>query len=203
MAMTISALSKRLLVAMLVAAGAGSVGAPTWAQASKAEAKPGDKAPAKPGDKTATKPSAPAGMEPHGGATAPPPAFLNGLPEKQGYLAWRTLADVSVKREKDRMVPTYSKQVSALNNKEVKIEGFMIPLDPSTPKEQKHFVLTAMPQSCSFCLPPVGMEGIVEVKTTKPVPVTIEPVRISGKLNVLTDDPMGLYYRITEAQPVK
>jgi uncharacterized protein len=151
----------------------------------------------------ATANSAATGTDPHATAAPVPPVFLNGLPEKPGYVSWRTLAEVSVKREKDRMVPTYNKAVAALDNKPIKIEGFMIPLDPSTPKEQKHFVLTALPQSCSFCLPPVGMEGIVEVKTSKPVPVTLEPVRISGTFRALKDDPMGLYYRITEAQPIK
>jgi uncharacterized protein len=141
--------------------------------------------------------------DPHGATQAPPLAFMNGMPEKAGYLTWRQLADVKVKRQKDRMVPTFSGDLNKLNNREVKIEGFMIPLDPTTPREQKHFVLTALPQSCSFCLPPVGMEGIVEVKTNKPVPVTIEPVRLSGKLSVMTDDPMGLYYRLTETTQLK
>ncbi|MGH8809248.1 MAG: DUF3299 domain-containing protein, partial [Noviherbaspirillum sp.] len=56
------------------------------------------------------------------------------------------------------------------------------------------------PPSCSFCLP-AGPEGVVEVKSKTPIKYTFEPVIVSGKMSVLKDDPMGLYYRITDATP--
>jgi uncharacterized protein len=43
----------------------------------------------------------------------------------------------------------------------------------------------------------------VEVRTKTPVKYTLEPVVVEGKFAVLNDDPYGLYYRITEASPVK
>jgi hypothetical protein len=83
-----------------------------------------------------------------------------------------------------------------LNDKEVKLQGFMMPLEPG--EKQKHFLISVNPQSCSFCLP-AGPEGVVEVKTKTPVKFTFEPVIVSGKMSVLKDDPMGLYYRLTDA----
>jgi hypothetical protein len=59
-------------------------------------------------------------------------------------------------------------------------------------------VLTAMPQTCVFCLPG-GPESLVEVRARTPVKYTFEPVVLSGKLAVLKDDANGLYYRLTDA----
>ena len=59
-----------------------------------------------------------------------------------------------------------------------------------------------MPQTCSFCLPG-GPEQMVEVKTKTPVKYTFDPVVLSGRLAVLKDDPTGVFYRLTEAQPAK
>jgi hypothetical protein len=44
---------------------------------------------------------------------------------------------------------------------------------------------------------------MVEVKTRAPVRYTLEPVVVEGKFATLNDDPYGLYYRVTEAVPVK
>ena len=44
---------------------------------------------------------------------------------------------------------------------------------------------------------------MVEVKTRTPVKYSLEPVVVEGKFAVLADDPYGLYYRITDAVPVK
>ncbi|MGH6631231.1 MAG: DUF3299 domain-containing protein, partial [Burkholderiales bacterium] len=80
--------------------------------------------------------------------------------------------------------------------KEVKVQGFMMPLQMG--EKQTHFVLSATPQSCAFCLPG-GPEAMVEVKTKAPVKYTFEPVVLTGKLSVLKDDPTGVFYRLTDA----
>jgi hypothetical protein len=76
----------------------------------------------------------------------------------------------------------------------------MMPL--SVGEQQSHFVLTAMPQSCAFCLPG-GPETMVEIKTKRPVKYTFEPVVLSGRLAVLKDDPTGIFYRLTDAEQTK
>ena len=44
---------------------------------------------------------------------------------------------------------------------------------------------------------------MVEVRTLAPVAYTQEPVTVQGRFSVLTDDPQGLYYRLTEGVTVK
>jgi hypothetical protein len=48
---------------------------------------------------------------------------------------------------------------------------------------------------------PGGPEQLVEVRTRTPVKYTFDPVVLSGKLAVLKDDPTGVFYRLTDAQP--
>jgi hypothetical protein len=141
--------------------------------------------------------SAPGGHVAPPGAPATPPV-MQVLPDLQGVVSWNTLAKVKQIKTKDRILPEFTKEVTALNDKEVKLQGFMMPLEPG--EKQKHFLISVSPQSCAFCLP-AGPEGVVEVKSKVPVKYTFEPVIVSGKMSVLKDDPMGLYYRLTDATP--
>ena len=59
-------------------------------------------------------------------------------------------------------------------------------------------LLSQMPQTCAFCLSG-GPEQMVEVKASKAVKYTFEPVVVSGKLTVLKDDPTGVFYRLIDA----
>jgi uncharacterized protein len=88
----------------------------------------------------------------------------------------------------------------ALNNREVKIQGFMMPLE--TGEKQRHFLLTITPQTCAFCIP-AGPEGMVEIRTKTPIKVTFEPLVLTGKFEVLANDPMGLYYRMPDGKSVR
>ncbi len=118
------------------------------------------------------------------------------LPELKGVLSWKTLSDVKPVKQKDKFVPEFAKAITALDKKEVKIQGFMMPLDMG--EKQSRFILAALPPSCSFCLPG-GPEQMVEVQAKTPVKYGFEPILLTGKLTVLKDDPMGLYYRLTDA----
>lgn len=120
------------------------------------------------------------------------------LPERKDVVPWKTLAQVELVKQKDRYVPKFAAPVAALDQKQVKVQGFMTPLQ--TGERQTHFVLSAMPQTCSFCMPG-GPEQMVEVRTKTPVKYTFEPVTVSGKLSVLKEDPTGVFYRIVDAVP--
>ena len=139
------------------------------------------------------------GHVPPAGAPAVAPDAFKPLPEIKGVVSWKTLGQVELVKVKDQVAPQFSDGVLKLNATEVKLQGFMMPLEMGD--KQKHFVLTAMPQTCSFCLPG-GPESLVEVRTKTPVKYTFEPVVLSGKLAVLKDDANGLYYRLTEAVQV-
>jgi hypothetical protein len=134
---------------------------------------------------------APQGMDPN---------QVKPLQERSDVVSWKVFSQVELVKQKDRYVPQFAAAVTALDNKEVKVQGFMMPLQMGD--KQQHFVLTAMPQTCAFCLPG-GPEAMVEVKSRTPVKYTFEPVLLSGKLAVLKDDPTGVFYRLTDAVPTK
>jgi hypothetical protein len=131
---------------------------------------------------------------------APDPAAVKPLAERKDVVSWKLLSQVELVKQKDRYVPQFAASVTALDKKEVKIQGFMLPLEMGD--KQSHFILAAMPQSCAFCMPG-GPEQLVEVKTKKPVAYGFEAIVLTGKLEVLKDDPAGVYYRLTNAEPSK
>jgi hypothetical protein len=134
------------------------------------------------------------------GEHVPPPGVNPGtftlLPERKDVVSWKLLSQVELVKQKDRYVPQFSPDVAALNNKEVKMQGFMLPLQMGD--KQTHFVLAAMPQTCSFCVPG-GPESLVEVKSKQPVKYTFDILVLTGKLEVLKDDPRGVFYVLTDA----
>ena len=118
------------------------------------------------------------------------------LPARSDVVPWSVLTTVKTKTEKNRVLPVFDMQQMALNQRTQRIQGFMMPLEPG--EKQKHFLLSSVPLTCSFCVPG-GPESMVEVKTKVPVAYTMEPVTVEGRFAVLNDDPYGLYYRVTDA----
>ena len=125
------------------------------------------------------------------------PALLNTLPELKGVVSWSLLAQVKSRTEGKKVVPEFAPAVRQLNKTEVKLQGFMLPI--VTGERHDHFLLTMRPPHCPFCLS-LGPEYIVEVRAKAPIKHTYDPLVLSGQLNVLSDDPFGLYYRLTDAQ---
>ena len=122
------------------------------------------------------------------------------LQPRSDVLAWSLLTDVKTKTVKNRILPVFGAAQQGLNQKTQRIQGFMMPLDPG--EKQRHFLISSVPLTCSFCLPG-GPESMVEVTTKTPVRYSMEPVVVEGKSAVLADDPYGMYYRMTEAVAVK
>ncbi|MCA3220350.1 MAG: DUF3299 domain-containing protein [Burkholderiales bacterium] len=125
------------------------------------------------------------------------PSLLNQLPELKGVISWSTLAQVKSRTEGKRVIPEFAPAVRSLDKQEVKLQGFMLPI--VTGERHDHFLLTMRPPHCPFCLS-LGPEYIVEVRAKAPIKHTYDPIIIAGQLNVLSDDPFGLYYRLTGAQ---
>ncbi len=118
------------------------------------------------------------------------------LPERAGVVSWQTLSQVEPVKQGGKMIAEFSKDVMALDRKDVKVQGFMIPLDIG--EKQKRFLISAVPPHCQFCLP-AGPEAIVEVQAKTPVAYTFDPIVVSGKFAVVKDDPSGVLYRMTDA----
>ena len=146
--------------------------------------------------------SLPAGSLPAGsgpGVHSPNSPFAP-LADRGDVIPWSVLTSLKTKTDNKKIVPVFTMDQMALNQKSQKIQGFMMPLEPG--EKQRHFLLTSVPMSCSFCLPG-GPESMVEVRTKTSIKYSLEPVVVEGKFAVLNDDPYGLYYRMTDAQPVK
>jgi uncharacterized protein len=131
----------------------------------------------------------------------PPAARFSAtlLPEPEGAVSWSTLAEVGQTIENDKEVPEFSRKVLRLDNKKVTIYGFIMPLETGT--KQRHFLLSAVPPGCPFCMP-VGPEGVVEIFSKEPVEYDVQPIAMVGRFAVLRDDPNVLLYKLTEAAPV-
>lgn len=133
-----------------------------------------------------------------GGMTLPiDPQLLNNLPELKGVVSWKVLGQVKTTQVGARFLPQFTDEVRKLDLQEVKLQGYMMPIVAG--EKHDHFLLTMRPADCPFCLS-VGPEYIVEVKAKTPIKHSLEPVVVAGRLNVLRDDPYGLYYRMTDAQ---
>ncbi len=128
------------------------------------------------------------------------PVLQQTLPQVAGAVSWDALGKAKPVKLKNKLSTEFPDDVMALNKRDVKLVGFMMPLAPGD--KQTHFLMSYSPQTCAFCMPS-GPEGMVEVKTASPVKVTFEPLVMSGKFEVLADDPGGVYYRLTEAGQVK
>ena len=120
--------------------------------------------------------------------------------DQAAVVPWETLAQVSVTRQKDRYVPEFSKQITALDQREVRLRGFMLPLESGA--RQKHFLLSAQPPDCAFCMPG-SAEQFAEVQARLAVKYVTDPIIVSGKFMLVRDESGGLLYRLTDAALVE
>jgi hypothetical protein len=129
-----------------------------------------------------------------------PQSPIKPLPQREDVLPWSTLTQLEKKTTKTRVVPQFSAEQQALHGTVQRVQGFMVPLDAK--ELQMHFLLTTVPLTCSFCIPG-GPESMIEVRAKLPVRYGLEPVVVQGRLQLLKDDPYGLFYRLVDAVPVK
>ena len=118
------------------------------------------------------------------------------MPEApKGTVPWTVLQQAKTVQKPDKKFgPEFTRDIKALDHKDVKLFGFMMPLDQA--RKQKRFLLAAYPPHCAFCLPS-GPESLVEVLADTPIEFTFEPIVVSGRLAVLEND--VVYYRLTNA----
>jgi len=121
------------------------------------------------------------------------------LPQVKGVVSWKTLEQVEPVKHGNSIVLEFSKEILGLDAKAVRVQGFILPLDLGD--QQHHFLLSAVPPHCPFCLP-AGPDAIVEVKAKERIDYSPDPVIIGGKFAVLENDPGGMLYRLTDAEPI-
>lgn len=119
------------------------------------------------------------------------------LPEVDGVIAWDRLTGVETEEGNHGLLkPRFDDSLRALDGTEVKVQGFMLPLENED--RHGHFIVTRSPPSCFFCLPG-GPESVVEIRAAKPLEFSFDPVVLKGRLTLLEDSDMGLFYRLEDA----
>lgn len=125
--------------------------------------------------------------------------WIGADPAPAGTVPWQLLQSAKTVQKADKKFgPSFPKEVKELDKQQVKLYGFMMPLDQA--RKQKRFLLSAFPPHCSFCLTG-GPESLVEVLADQPIDFTFEPIVVAGRMAVLDND--VVYYRLTNATSVK
>ena len=183
--------SRRLTLLSLAALASGRVFAQTLSS-------PLGPAPSGPPAADGAHPVLPQGQGP---GVHSPQSPIAPLPQRDDVVAWSVLTNVKTEvrtgARGKRVLPVYPPDVRALHQRRVKLQGFMMPLEPG--ERQRHFLLSSVPLTCAFCTPG-GAESLVEVRAKTPVTYRLEAVVVEGRFHVLDDDPYGLYYRLSEAE---
>lgn len=118
--------------------------------------------------------------------------------EAQTAVSWDTLAKVRLVQEDGKRVPSFDPEVRRLVGQQITVRGFMLPLEQGA--QQQNFLLTVVPmQDCFYCLQH-GPGSMLEVQATRPAPYTYARVSVTGRLELVMDDPLGMYYRLADAR---
>ena len=98
-------------------------------------------------------------------------------------------------------VPVFSEQVKALEDKEVTIKGYIIPVEGY--KSHKEFIFSAYPYNMCFFCGGAGPETVMEVYADEAIEYTAEPITIRGKLELNAEDINRLIYALHGVERVK
>ena len=123
----------------------------------------------------------------------------------EGTVSWDTLSQLDVRTEvlgplRATFHTDYNAATKALDGQDVKLMGFLYPLEGK--REHDHFLLTAWPPSCPFCLP-AGPSQMVDVYCAEPITFTDSAIQVGGRFELLHDNSTGLYYRLHDATLVQ
>ena len=120
---------------------------------------------------------------------------------------WKTLSKITYKKQYDELmgfkidVPVFSDPIKALENKEVTVKGYIIPVEGY--KSHKEFIFSAFPYNMCFFCGGAGPETVMEVEAADPVEYTAEQVYLTGTLVLNDDDINRLMYLIKDAKLVE
>ena len=110
---------------------------------------------------------------------------------------WETLASAKEATSPAGKSVEFGSPVTSLDHKVVAIKGFRVPLEQRT-----HFLIASKPSDCPDHIED-GPKSYVEVFSKEPVKPTFgKPLTVIGKLQLLRDDPGGVYYRLVDAELV-
>ncbi len=122
---------------------------------------------------------------------------------KQDNVSWKMLANAKLRMGKaNSLFPEgvdFAPEVQKLDGQEITITGYIFPLQAS--EKQEHFLLSAYPPSCPYCLPS-GPTELIEITDSAPINFTYDPITLHGTFRLLRDDALkeGMFYKMTDAQ---
>lgn len=135
---------------------------------------------------------------------------LNGqLPgtraEPPGVTSWELLGKASVlfeeKGEEFTVTTVIPPEVEALDGRQLKLMGFMVPVEAEL--QMRKFLLVQYPADCPFCVyGSAEPSRMVEVESAQGIDFTSRQVVLDGRLEVVRGDENGLLYRLREAVAV-
>lgn len=119
---------------------------------------------------------------------------------------WKTLSKITYTKEYDEIlgfkvdVPQFSTEIQQLEDKEIVIKGYIIPVEGY--KSHKEFIFSAYPYNMCFFCGGAGPETVMEVYAKEDIKYTTEPVIIKGKLELNSSDINRLIYALHGAVQV-
>ena len=133
--------------------------------------------------------------------------FLSFNYFSQNIINWELLKNVefdevwSEEFQAYYMIPKFSKSIKDMNNKEVQIRGFIIPVDIV----QDYYVLSANPYSSCFFCGQAGPESVMEIQMVKKYEGLRmdQVITFKGKLKLNVDDIYQLNYILENAEIVE
>jgi hypothetical protein len=120
--------------------------------------------------------------------------------------AWKTLAKISYKKVYDELMgfkvdkPVFSDEVKALENKEITLKGYIIPVDGY--KSHKEFIFSAFPYNMCFFCGGAGPETVIEITAKEGIKYSTESMTIKGKLKLNDQDINRLMYKLVDVVKV-
>ena len=121
---------------------------------------------------------------------------------RQDNVTWKTLAHARLRMGKSKAAPEgvdFDADVQKLDGQAITLTGYMFPLEASG--SQAHFLLSAYPPSCPYCVPG-GPTELIEITDSDPITFTYDTITLHGIFHLLQGDALkdGMFYRMTHAK---
>ncbi|HBK33375.1 MAG TPA: hypothetical protein DDZ96_01860 [Porphyromonadaceae bacterium] len=130
--------------------------------------------------------------------------------QAQQAVHWKSLKDVTWSRKYVAkmsgyyQMPSFGKNIERMDNKEITIEGFYMPIDV----DGSIFALSETPSNACFFCGVGGVESVMEIMVKKGHKKltrvrTDRYIQLKGIFKINRDDPFHLMYLLTDAELIK
>jgi hypothetical protein len=133
--------------------------------------------------------------------------LTSGFAQSSNKSVWKTLSKITYKKQYDELmgfkidIPVFSDPIKALENKEIEVKGYIIPVEGY--KSHKEFIFSAFPYNMCFFCGGAGPETVMEVEAAEAVEYTAEQIVLKGTLILNDSDINRMMYLIKDAKLIK